>query len=59
MPYYRMTGEVPRKRHIRFRDAAGHLYAEVRIVVPAKLTDEERRLFEQLATVSTFDPRGR
>src|ERR1700759_268842 len=28
MPYYRMTGEVPRKRHIRFRDAAGHLYAE-------------------------------
>jgi homogentisate 1,2-dioxygenase len=28
MPYYRMTGEVPPKRHIRFRDAAGHLYAE-------------------------------
>jgi len=28
-------------------------------VVPAKLTDEERRLFEQLATVSTFHPRRR
>jgi curved DNA-binding protein len=41
------------------RGSAGHLYAEVRIVVPAKLTDEERRLFEQLAAVSTFDPRGR
>jgi homogentisate 1,2-dioxygenase len=28
MPYYRMAGEIPRKRHTRFRDAAGHLYAE-------------------------------
>ncbi|MFZ0044678.1 MAG: homogentisate 1,2-dioxygenase, partial [Streptosporangiaceae bacterium] len=28
MPYYRMAGEIPRKRHIRFRDAAGNLYAE-------------------------------
>src|SRR5215471_3048523 len=42
----------PRGRH-------GHLYAEVRITVPAKLTDEERRLFEQLAATSTFDPRSR
>jgi curved DNA-binding protein len=42
----------PRGRH-------GHLYAEVRIMVPAKLTDEERRLFEQLAATSTFDPRSR
>jgi curved DNA-binding protein len=42
----------PRGRH-------GHLYAEVKIMVPAKLTDEERRLFEQLAATSTFDPRSR
>ncbi len=28
MPYYRVAGEVPRKRHTRFRDAAGNLYAE-------------------------------
>lgn len=28
MPYYRVIGEVPRKRHLRFRDAAGNLYAE-------------------------------
>ena len=41
------------------RGSAGHLYAEVRIMVPAKPTDEERRLFEQLAAVSTFDPRRR
>jgi curved DNA-binding protein len=41
------------------RGSHGHLYAEVKIVVPAKLTDEERRLFEELAAVSTFDPRRR
>src|SRR5258708_14659593 len=28
MAYYRTIGEVPRKRHVRFRDAAGNLYAE-------------------------------
>jgi curved DNA-binding protein len=37
----------------------GDLYAEVRIMVPSRLTDEERRLFEQLAATSTFDPRSR
>jgi curved DNA-binding protein len=36
----------------------GDLYAEVRIMVPATLTDEERRLFEQLAATSTFNPRS-
>ena len=28
MPYYRIAGEVPRKRHVRFRGPAGDLYAE-------------------------------
>lgn len=41
------------------RGAPGDLYAEVRIMVPPKLSDEERRLFEQLARTSTFDPRRR
>ncbi|MET0146017.1 MAG: DnaJ C-terminal domain-containing protein [Ilumatobacteraceae bacterium] len=35
----------------------GDLYAEARIMVPATPTAEERRLFEELARVSTFDPR--
>jgi curved DNA-binding protein len=39
------------------RGPAGDLYAEVRIMVPSKPTPEEVRLFEQLASVSTFDPR--
>jgi curved DNA-binding protein len=39
------------------RGPAGDLFAEVQIMVPPKLSDEERRLFEQLAAVSDFDPR--
>ncbi|WP_084965489.1 DnaJ C-terminal domain-containing protein [Thermoactinospora rubra] len=41
------------------RGESGDFYAEVRIMVPPRLTDEERRLFEQLAAASTFDPRRR
>jgi curved DNA-binding protein len=37
----------------------GDLFAEVRIMVPATLSDDERRLFEELARTSTFDPRRR
>ncbi|MEV6780931.1 DnaJ C-terminal domain-containing protein [Streptomyces sp. NPDC051098] len=39
------------------RGPDGDLYAEVRIMVPPDLSERERELFEQLATVSTFDPR--
>jgi homogentisate 1,2-dioxygenase len=28
MPYYRVTGKIPRKRHVRFRGPDGRLYAE-------------------------------
>jgi curved DNA-binding protein len=36
---------------------AGDLYAEARIMVPPKLSRAEKRLFEQLAAESDFDPR--
>jgi curved DNA-binding protein len=36
---------------------AGDLFAEVRIMVPSHLSRAERRLFEQLAAESDFDPR--
>jgi curved DNA-binding protein len=39
------------------RGPAGDLFAEVQVMVPPKLSDEERRLLEQLAAVSDFDPR--
>lgn len=35
----------------------GDLLAEVRIVVPEELADQERELFEKLASVSAFRPR--
>jgi curved DNA-binding protein len=41
------------------RGKAGHLYAEVKIMVPDKLSGEERQLFEQLAATSAFNPRSR
>jgi curved DNA-binding protein len=39
------------------RGRNGDLYAVAQIMVPPRLSDEERRLFEQLAATSTFDPR--
>ncbi len=36
----------------------GHLTVELRVVVPPTPTAEERRLFEELAKVSRFDPRA-
>lgn len=40
------------------KGTAGDLYAEVKIMVPSKLTAQERELFQELANTSTFDPRG-
>jgi len=39
------------------RGANGDLYAELRIMVPPRLSDRERELLEELAAVSSFDPR--
>jgi curved DNA-binding protein len=36
----------------------GDLYAEVKIVVPAQPSPAERKLWQQLAQASGFDPRG-
>ncbi|MDH3255670.1 MAG: DnaJ domain-containing protein [Acidobacteriota bacterium] len=52
-------------RKIRLRDKGfpsgaggnGDLLAEVRVVVPKRLSEEDRRLFEELAKTSTFKPR--
>jgi curved DNA-binding protein len=42
----------------RARGGRGDLHAEVRILVPKKLSRAERKAFEELADVSTFDPRA-
>lgn len=41
------------------RGRAGDLFAEAQIRVPSSPSPEERRLFEELGKVSTFDPRSR
>jgi len=49
----RLRGEgMPRTSGTR-----GDLYAEVRILVPKRLSRAERKAFEQLAETSKFDPR--
>jgi curved DNA-binding protein len=40
------------------RGQAGDFYAEVRVMVPRTMSDDERRLFEQLAATSNFNPRS-
>jgi curved DNA-binding protein len=39
------------------RGTPGDLYAEARLMVPEEISKEEQRLYEQLAKVSSFDPR--
>lgn len=36
---------------------SGDLYAEIKVVVPDKLSEREKELFEELAEVSRFNPR--
>ncbi len=43
----------------RVGGGAGDLYAVLNIVVPATLTERERKLFEELREASRFDPRSR
>jgi curved DNA-binding protein len=39
------------------RGRPGDLYAELRTVLPRRLSGRERELFEELSRVSSFDPR--
>lgn len=41
------------------RGTPGNFYAELQVRAPKTLTDEEQRLFEELAKVSNFDARSR
>jgi curved DNA-binding protein len=55
------TGRKIRLRNKGYFESArqrGDLYAEVRVVVPRKLTDAERELWKKLARVSKFQPRA-
>lgn len=56
------SGRTIRLRGRGFPSAAGEngdLLAEIRVVVPKDLSDEERQLFEQLSETSEFRPESR
>ena len=48
---------IPQKGYKDGRGSRGDLIAEVKTVVPKKLTEDEKELFEKLKSVSTFNPR--
>jgi len=55
------SGAVLRLRGLglpKYDAKRGDLYATVSIEIPSSVTDEERKLWEQLAVKSTFDPRS-
>ena len=49
---------IPGKGYKNGQGGRGDLVAEVKIVVPKKLTEEEKKMFEQLNNISTFNPRN-
>ncbi len=55
------TGEkikIPNKGYKTAQGERGDLYAEVKIMIPKKLTPEEKAIFEQLNNISKFNPRN-
>ena len=50
--------KIPQKGYKDGRGSRGDLIAEVKTVVPKKLTEEEKELFEKLKNISTFNPRS-
>lgn len=55
------TGEklkIPGKGYKNVDGKRGDLIAEVKVMVPKKLTKEEKEIFEKLNQISTFNPRS-
>lgn len=48
---------IPGKGYKDGKGSRGDLIAEVKIMVPKKLTDEEKKIFEELNHISAFNPR--
>ena len=48
---------IPNKGYKSGKDTRGDLVAEIKIVVPKQLTDEEREIYQKLSEISEFNPR--
>ncbi len=54
------TGEqikIPKKGYKNAQGERGDLFAEVKIMIPSKITKNEEELYEKLKKLSTFNPR--
>lgn len=51
------TIEIPEKGYKTPDGKRGKLVAEIKIVVPEKLTKEEKEMFKKLKEISKFNPR--
>lgn len=49
--------KIPQKGYKDGRGGRGDLIAEVKTLVPKRLTEDERELFEKLKNISDFNPR--
>jgi curved DNA-binding protein len=60
IPQGMQSGEkltIPNKGYKDGKGGRGDLIAEVKIMVPTKMTSEENKLFEKLKKISKFSPR--
>ena len=51
------TIEIPQKGYKNPKGERGNLIAQIKIVVPEKLTKEETEMFKRLKEISKFNPR--
>ena len=51
------TIEIPQKGYKNPKGERGNLIAQIKIVVPEKLTNEEKDMFKKLTEISKFNPR--
>ncbi len=61
IPQGTQSGEkikIPNKGYKTNNGKRGDLIAEIKIVVPEELNDKEKKLFEKLKSISTFNPRS-
>ena len=50
--------KIPKKGYKDGKGSRGDLVAEIKIMIPKKLTEEEKNMFEKLNEISNFNPRN-
>lgn len=50
--------KIPNKGYYASKETRGDLIAEIKVVVPKQLTEEEKAIYEKLGQISKFSPRN-